>query len=170
MGTFSGRSQVNREAFGRDKKKPVHPKASPVKPIYKAPIQLKAGVSKCTEKIVRKFCELIEEGIPAGTVCNFLGISNTAFHNWMRRGESYNDAGEEGGCPAEHEIYGVFVRAYKKAASRYLIKRHRILHNTNDKNWYREVVILERRDKKNWSKDAPPGGNEDQYNGDEKFV
>ena len=42
----------------------------------------------CTTQTVRALCKLIANGCTIRTACEACGISETAFHDWIRRGEN----------------------------------------------------------------------------------
>lgn len=100
-------------------------------------------------------------------VCDYLGVENSTFWFWRDKGQKYLD----GNCrPKEHQAYGNFVRCLKKAMAEYRLDRIDKLHNAKKMDWIREMAILERRDRKNFGKNEPPGGSDEQYDPDQKFL
>jgi hypothetical protein len=123
-----------------------------------------------TDKLVRDFCTLIAEGLPADSCCNYLGIANSIYWQWMRKGQAYVDAITSRAEPNEkHQIYGWFVRCFKAATAHYLRIKNMEL-NVGGKDWFRAMEILSRRDRKTWSRDEPAGGDDQQYDPDDKFL
>lgn len=119
------------------------------------------------DKLTRDFCELIEEGLPADSACNYLGIMPSTYWTWMRKGQRFLDGNEE---PAEHRIYGAFVKMFRRATANYLRHVSKRMHLKTSPSWFRDMEILSRRDRKTWSRDEPAGGSDEQYDPDEKFM
>jgi hypothetical protein len=120
-----------------------------------------------TPKLIDDFCTLIGEGHPADTVSNYLGIMPCTYWEWMHRGSSYLN---NGGGKEEHYLFAVFVSFYRRALANYLMGVNRRLHSEDNERWFRDMEILSRRDRKTWSRDEPAGGDESQFNPDERFL
>lgn len=117
------------------------------------------------EEVCQSICKYARRGIPASTILDFLGIPVSAFHEWMSKAKQYEQTGDK-----NLRIYGAFLLEYRKACAKYLMTRQTIMENGDPKEYYREVVILERRDRKNWGKLEPAGGDSDDYDDTEKFI
>lgn len=117
--------------------------------------------------MIDQFAKLVERGLPFDGCCDYLGISNTTFHSWRRKGTRYID----GDCePPEDEIFGRFVNAIKKAYANYRLARLDSMHGRGNQYWARDMTILERRDRHNFSRNDPQGGGESDFDPDETFL
>lgn len=123
--------------------------------------------TKCTPALIKAFCDKIRKGRTAGCVCAYLGIANTTFYAWMRKGNDYFNSA---GSLIELKPYGLFVRQYNRAIAEWEDYLTDQVMTCEDKNWYKWIVVAERRLKKTWAKDSIPGGADDVINIDEKFV
>lgn len=119
------------------------------------------------DKIIADFCKLIREGLPADAVCDYLGINQATYWNWMGKGRRYEDGNRQ---PNEHAIYGRFVRAFKHATARYRRRLGKMLHNRRNKQWYQPLAILERRDRRSFGRYEPAGGDDGVIDADEKYL
>lgn len=128
--------------------------------------RLLRSTTRLTEQTTAQFVELIKKGLPLDGCCDFLTISGEAFWNWMRKGTMYLADNE----PSEYEPYGRFVAAIKKATAEYRIDRLESLHRAGNRNWFRDLAILERRDRRSFGRWEPQGGTDDTTDKDEKFI
>lgn len=123
------------------------------------------GPNRPTPDLIKQVCNLIEEGLPISSVLDYLGISPQTFYTWYRKGKLYN---EDPDLEPKHKIYGDFEIAIKRAHASYQLTLIRRLHK--DEKWSRALAILERRDKKNFSKFDPFAGETlEQIDPDQKF-
>ncbi len=118
-------------------------------------------------EFIEKFSKYLKEGMPVDCICDYLGVDGTTFYDWVRKGESWIDGGQD---EADLEIYGIFVQQMRKAAAEYRFTVVRRLHRPSNRVWRRDLNILERRDRRNFGKQEQPGGTIDEYNPDEKFL
>lgn len=119
------------------------------------------------EKLITDFCQLIIEGLPADSCCNYLGIHPQNYSIWMRKGMLYLNGGNE---PPEFEVYALYVLNFRRATAQYLRNRTKSLHEDDNKFWFRDMEILSRRDRATWARDERPGGGDDQMDPDERFL
>lgn len=119
------------------------------------------------EETIQQFCELIKRGLPPDGVCDYLGIANTTYYSWVRKGQAFV---EGNGSPKEYEVYGEFIKEFKKATAEYRLRLVDRLHRTKANNWYRDLAILERRDRKSFGRHQPQGGLDEDYDPDERFL
>jgi len=124
-----------------------------------------APVRHLSKEVSKEFCRLARKGIPASTIVDYLGIPASAFHEWLAKAKSFDATNDP-----NLAVYGQFVRNFKRACARYLIDRQALMETGDPKEYYREVVILERRDRKNWGKIEQAGGETEAYDPDEKFI
>lgn len=124
-------------------------------------------VRHLTFKIINRFCKDARRGVPGSVITDFLGIPNSTFHKWISDGQRFFD----GGCSdPQMALAGIFVKRYRKAAAIFLKSRQRVLMKEDNKLFYREIVILERRDKKNWGKSEPTASESDVLQPDERYI
>lgn len=115
--------------------------------------------------LVTEVCKHLKKGIPVSVICDFLCIAPSLHQTWMKRGEIYATGNNE---PHDHALYGQYYLAVKQAAAQYKMERIHKLHGKT--LWYREMAILERVDRQNWSRHEPPGGRQEDYMPDEKYL
>jgi hypothetical protein len=120
-----------------------------------------------TRELRKRFCHLVRKGLPPDNACNFLGISNTTFWDWVNKGNKYNNGGHE---PAEYRVYGRFIRKFRKATAIYLYGHVKRVGKKKKGEWYKHLAILERRDRKTWGRHEPDGGAPESFIPDEKFI
>ena len=124
--------------------------------------------TKCTPKMTKRFCKLIKKGLPPDACCDYLGISTASFWTWLRRGEIHllgESEDEQRDAP-----YGAFVKAFKKAFAKYRLERIEKLHEDGNRAWYRELAILERRDRKSFGRHEQAGSATEEYEPNESFL
>ncbi len=116
------------------------------------------------------FCRLIRRGLPPETACDRIGISHSAFWNWIRRARTYD---ENGGEPEHYRDYSIFARAYRKARSIFLGRMidEALIKDAEPKHWRRALEILQRRDQGNWAcqRGADDDG-DDVYDPDDRYL
>jgi hypothetical protein len=135
--------------------------------VLKLDIPVRIGTNSIlSDKIIADFCKLIRQGLPADGVCDYLGINPATYYHWLAKGKLYEAGDEE---PKEFAVYGKFVRAFRKATAAYRLKVTRGAHRDSN-YWVRDVTILERRDRKTWGKNEPPGGSEEERDPDDSFL
>lgn len=125
--------------------------------------------TKCTKKLTADFCELIEKGLPPDGCCDLLGISSASFWTWLRRGQTYNAAAEQS-REDKDAPFGWFVSQFRLATAKYRLARVEALHRPGNKNWYRELAILERRDRPTFGRQEQGGGQSTDFDPDEQFL
>lgn len=133
----------------------------------KAPEPLRLpGALKLDETLIRRFCRIILKGLPLDGCCDYLGINPSTFYAWLDKGKKYLDGGNK---PPENKIYGLFVHHIRKAFGRYRLRMNIRAHK-GGRYWVRDVTILERRDRRNYSRNEPEGGTEESFDPDERFI
>jgi hypothetical protein len=130
--------------------------------------------TKCTAELTKRFCKLIRKGHPPDSVCDFLGISTHTFWEWTRRGQLWL-AGHEGFAEQTDDTsvdvaYAHFFTAFRRAFAQYKMQRVDRMHARRNSNWYREMAILERRDRGTWGRRELAGGSEELYDPDDRFL
>lgn len=122
-----------------------------------------------TPELQKDFLTLIEEGHPADAVCDYLGVNSVTYYEWLKKGMTYLEALEEDRV-AHHEVYAIFVMAFKKATAVYRMTALRKLHDTNGPAWIKHMTILERRDRKTFGRKDQAGGTDTEFDPDDKFL
>jgi len=114
--------------------------------------------------LITAFCDLIVRGLAVDAVCDYLSIGNNEYYNWMRDGKNYLENDEP------DKLQAIFLTRFKKALAMYRLDRVSRLHDSTNRNWYKELAILERRDRKTYGRNEQPGGSDDTFDPDEKFL
>lgn len=118
--------------------------------------------------LLRQFTSLIRRGLPFDSVCDFVGLDSATFWLWMKKGDRYlegDDGDDEDLAP-----YGLFVRGVRKAFAEFKLQVIDQLMKEKPTTWMRDIAILERRDRRNWSRLEIAGGSEDGINPDDRFL
>lgn len=121
--------------------------------------------TKLTADLIDHFTDLIIRGLPIDGVCDYLSINPTTFWMWVHRGER-----RLGGETGVKSIYGEFLVSIRQAGAEYRLMLVDRMHTTHSNLWTRDMAILERRDRKNFARIGPVGGEESEYDPDEKFL
>lgn len=125
--------------------------------------------TKLTKELITEFCGRIEKGVPADTVCDFHGITNSTYWMWMRKGALFLEDEGESKALKKLKIYGLFVSEYRKAVALYKIEMVKRLHSGKGNNWVRDLAILERRDPNSFGR-TPTGSMSDDHDPDDTFL
>lgn len=112
---------------------------------------------KINEKLIKECVELLLEGLPVNRTCDYMGINEQTYYNWKTRGEEYLRAVCEGKKPKSKsdEIYGLFVQAVVRAKATWqleILRRSMQTDSPKSSLWIRDMTLLERRDRGNWSR------------------
>lgn len=119
-------------------------------------------------RIIKQFCKLIYRGLPADGACDYMGISPSSFWAWLRKGEKFITGGQ--GTAGADKIYGEFVMRFRRASARFRLRVIKRMDKTGGPQWVRDMTILERRDRKNFGRNEPMGGGDDDFDADDKFL
>ena len=114
--------------------------------------------------LITAFCDLIVKGLAVDAVCDYLSISNNDYYDWMRKGKKYLERDKPS------KMQAIFLTRFKKALAMYRLDRVNRLHDSTNRNWYKELAILERRDRKTYGRNEQPGGSDDTFDPDERFL
>lgn len=126
--------------------------------------------TKLTKELISEFCELVEEGVPADTVCDYFGITNSTYWLWLKKGAVYLESDDDSKETRKLKIYGKFAQEFRKAVAQYKIGMVKKLHSGKGNNWVRDLAILERRDPDTFSRNNTSQGNADHYDSDDSFL
>src|SRR5262245_30710177 len=81
--------------------------------------------SLLTEDTLASILSYLEEGLPVIHTCAMVGISETTWYRWEKRGRVYLDHNQTKQENPEEEIYGRFCEAVKKAQANYQLGKLR---------------------------------------------
>jgi transposase len=95
--------------------------------------------TKLTKELIQKFEALLGSGNYQVTTCNALGVSISAFHQWMKKGEE-----------AEDGLYLEFQQAVKKAE--HLAEAKWLRDISQNEAWQSKAWLMERRFPERWSR------------------
>jgi hypothetical protein len=112
---------------------------------------------KLNKELIEKAHNLISEGHYAVVVCTYLGIAETSFYNWCRKGKEDFENGK-------NSIYVQFLQSINEAeAKAEMLHLQNIAKSANDGTWQASAWLLERKHKNRWSNKQ-----EIQLSGDEE--
>lgn len=121
--------------------------------------------TKLTPKLTDDFCRYVRTGMPFDAVCDLLGMSPDTFWTWKRKAEQFEVGNGE---PKEYIAYAFFLAEVRKAFAEF---RHRCIKKwKTSRDWVKYCTMLERRDRRNFSKNDPMGGTDEDYDPDERFL
>lgn len=126
----------------------------------------RVGASILNVKLAKQVCRYVKMGLPTDACCDLLGIAPTTWYLWRAKGEKYiNGDGE----PAHYRKYGMFVAMLRKAMAEYRLGLNMKLHG-DEGDWVQAMTILERRDRRHFSRNEPQGGDEQEYQPDDRYL
>ena len=105
------------------------------------------------------------KGIPFTAICDYLGINDTTFQAWRRKGELALQG--HGDDTDESRLYATFVLAMKRASAEVIMTHAR--NAQTSQQWYRSLRLLQILDKANYGND-PQGGSDAMMNPNESFL
>jgi hypothetical protein len=143
----------------------IQPENIPASPPAPTERRQRLGCWSLTPELIEEFCRFVQSGVPETIVAGMLEIHRSTLQLWRRRGDRYllDEA-----APEEDWICGLFVMSVARALGKYKAVRIRHLHSSP--MWVREMTILERRDRENFGRKEPEGGDEDSFDPEDKFL
>lgn len=119
-----------------------------------------------------EFVEYVLRGLPPPRSCDMVGISERTYHLWMLKGRQYSEDLIEGEQNDIHDKYYEFYRQVNRAVAQWQLRFvDRLSQNVVDTTWTRDLAVLERRDSKNWGRDADHTyRGRDDFPSDESFL
>jgi hypothetical protein len=100
---------------------------------------------KLNEEMIEKARKYISEGHYANVVCNFMGIGETAYYDYLKKGKADEEEGKD-------TIFSKFSKAIKEAESTAEMRHlQNILKTADDGTWQASAWYLERKHKNRWS-------------------
>lgn len=97
----------------------------------------------CTPELTARIEQSIVAGLSYRDACEVVGISETAFYDWIQRGDTEIDRIEDGHEPTPNEQpFVVFADTIKKAIPK---RKETLLHKIrSDESWQSAAWLLER--------------------------
>ncbi len=92
-----------------------------------------------TKELIHKFEVLLSAGNYVVTACGTLGISQSAYYEWLKKGETANDG-----------LYAEFEKAVKKAE--HIAEAKWMRDISQDEAWQSKAWLMERRYPERWGK------------------
>lgn len=107
-------------------------------------------------ELIEKAEQLLKEGHYQKTVCEYLGISNQTWFNWINKGEELSQLDEEELQEIPNAIlYIDFFDAVKRASSYAEIEAANMIKKHGKKSWQAYAWFLERRFRERWGRVNP---------------
>lgn len=139
--------------------------APPRKP-YKYAVE-RIPRTKLDRDTVEEFCKMVADGMPFTAVCDYIGINDTTFQAWRRKGELILQGHDIVADEDECALYAMFVLGMKKASAEVIMRLAKQAQRS--RQWYRAFRLLQTLDKANYGHD-PQGGSDAVMDPNEKFV
>ena len=100
---------------------------------------------KLNDELIAKFTKYISQGNFTVVVCDYLGINESTYYNWIKRGK-------EDSLQDSETIYTKFCKSIKEAeAIAEMNHISNIVQTANDGTWQASAWYLERKHKNRWS-------------------
>jgi len=128
-----------------------------------------APVGLLTLKMVKCICRYTQEGHTATVICDYLGISHSAFASWVRKGMDWLESSADQRTE-DHAMYGYFVRKFRRAFAKYHMGLGTKLHRDGNSDWVRIITILERRDRSTYGRRPANQSAPEDYDQKETFL
>lgn len=97
--------------------------------------------TKLNKKIIREAADLIKAGNYVNVVCQYLGIAQATWYNWLVKGEE-----------AESGIYKEFLETIKSAEVTAEIRNVSLIQKAAKDDWKAAMTYLERRHPERWGR------------------
>lgn len=109
----------------------------------------RSGAITLDEDLIEAFCKYLRLGRPKSTICDLLSLPQHLIVEWLDKSTLYDKTGDK-----KYAVYRLFEMETRRAASEYLciVKDKQEQYPAGE--WQKFAWILERRDPKNWSRDA----------------
>lgn len=99
------------------------------------------------QKLITRICDLAQKGLPLDAICDYLGIFANDMRQWIQKGERFFRTES---TDYDQQIFGELFRQLRRAMAEF---RMRHIEGLNDKGtWFKSINILERIDRKTFSK------------------
>ena len=95
--------------------------------------------TKLNEELIQKFEALLSAGNYQVTACHALGVSQSTFHQWMKKGEEAGDG-----------LYLQFQQAVKRAE--HIAEAKWMRDISQDPSWQSKAWLMERRFPERWGR------------------
>lgn len=109
---------------------------------------------------------MVANGYPATSACDYIGITDTRFQTWRRKGELVRQGDTS---IKDGHLFLLFVLGLRRAGAEWVMERVREAQSRMNRNWYRDLRLLQVRDRLNFAQDAQ-GGSEELRDANETFL
>jgi transposase len=92
-----------------------------------------------TKELIRKFEQLLSAGNYVVTTCGTLGVSQSAYYDWLKKGET-----------AKNGLYAEFEQAVKRAE--HIAEAKWLYDISQDNAWQSKAWLMERRYPERWGR------------------
>lgn len=117
-------------------------------------------------ELINEAEKLLSEGHYIKTVCEYFGISQQTWFNWLNKGEEYRELPEEERYEKPNAIlYIEFFEAVKRASAKAEMDAVKAIKQHGKRKWQAYAWFLERRFRDRWGRvnqDEPGQGGEGQ--------
>lgn len=134
--------------------------------VYKRLAPLTIGDITLDDEIIDVFARLAAKGRPIATICDYLAIPQQVVADWSSKANMYDLNGE----PKTYAICSRFIKAVRRGHSEYFMHTHDNAESYPAGEWQKYFCILERRDAKNWGKNAAEENIEASNTNNSKFL
>jgi len=97
--------------------------------------------TKLTPELQADLLSVLSAGATARDACDYVGIHERTFYNWLTRGEN-----------AKSGVYFQFLQAVKKASASGKVEAIGVIRLAGKEQWQAAAWYLERRDPENWAR------------------
>ena len=100
--------------------------------------------TKLTRAKINEAANLVKSGNYAVIVCQYLGIHESTYYDWINRGKDDEQSGER-------TLYSEFSKAIKSAEAEAEVRNVAIIQKAAKDTWQAAAWYLERKHKSRWS-------------------
>ena len=107
-----------------------------------------------TDKIIEEAATLLAEGHYAITICDYLGIDQGTWYNWILRGEEVRDAETDEIAEAvpNYRLYFKFVTIIKASEAQAEMQMVKHIRSAAITSWQAAAWYLERKHRDRWGR------------------
>ena len=107
---------------------------------------------KICKELVDEILTYKENGISDKDICDMVGISQTAFYEWLKEGETGKSAKDDTKKPAYYDLKLELVEGLKRARAAFKAYHIQNITKASKKDWTASAWILERMYPKEYSR------------------
>lgn len=163
MAAVNKKQKIKTKKKSKKKVKSTKARHSKAKTPVKKKVKIKSNAGRrtiLTPEIQKDLISVIAAGNYYVTACNYIGLAESTFYSWLKRGEEeilrILDLEESAGKPQEPDedevIYVEFLDAIKKADAGAEIEALLKVKSAYGDSWQAAMTFLERRHSSRWRK------------------